>query len=353
VIALYILSLHDGALWGRVRAASVFAKHLHRFTLLNRSSTSSQAKEPFGVTLPSLGFQTLSKYELRSTARNPRLPLAMMHIPKTAGTSVARDISASLAPARCIRGVDRSLYGICKAYPNASMSFYFEATDMPADADLIIGHFSYHTLKTRYPDAQQITFLREPVVRILSHWVYWRNLPDETLARLGDWAILIKRSHLSLKEFLSDASIACQIDNIATRMLLWPGSDILPDQFLEERLDHAVLAQAFERMDSFSYTDVIENPLFAMHLGRWLGVPPPSSRINETARVSENLQLELESELDDETFDLLWRRSRLDLQLWSALAERRLPGWDIGALRLKTIARGVTRYARLLGPILS
>ena len=90
-----------------------------------------------------------------------------------------------------------------------------------------------------------------------------------------------------------------------------------------------------------------------MHLGRWLGVSPPSSRINETAQVSEYLQLELESELDDETFDLLWRRSRLDLQLWSALAERRLPGCDIETLRLKTIARGIARYARLLGPTLS
>lgn len=294
------------------------------------------------------------KYEFNGTARNPQQPLAMMHIPKTAGTSLMHDMSASLKPVLDVRGFDHTLFGAFKDYSSFNEDVkkivYHEAADMPANANLVMGHISHHTLKTRYPDAQQVTFLREPLIRVLSHWIYWRCQRDEHLTAWGQWANLVKLSRLSLKEFLSDTRVACQTDNMTVRMLLWPGSGIPPDQFIEGQSDQELLAQAFERLNSFSYSDVIENPSFSERLKRWLQIDMSSSRLNETTTVPEHLRLKLERELDKETLELLQQRSRLDLQLWTALARHRLPERDIEALRLQTVMGGVARYSTLLNP---
>ncbi|MFL9870938.1 sulfotransferase family 2 domain-containing protein [Paraburkholderia megapolitana] len=294
------------------------------------------------------------KYEFSGAVRNSQQPLAMMHIPKTAGTSLMHDISASLKPALDIRGFDRTLFGAFDDFASfseeAKKNIYHQTADMPANAELIMGHFSRHTLKARYPDAQQITFLREPFIRILSLWIFWRCHRDEQLAGLGGWANLVKLSRLSLKEFLSDTRIASQTDNITVRMLLWPGSGIPLDRFIEDRSDHELLAQALERLNSFSYSDVIENPSFNERVKGWLQIAMSSSRLNETSVVPEHLRLKLERELDTETLQLLQQRSRLDLQLWTALAKRRLPERDIEALRLQTLLGGIARYSSLLNP---
>ena len=311
-------------------------------------------KFKFNFIASTFKLKSLSKYEFKGAARNHHQPLAMMHIPKTAGTSLMHDISASLKPALDVRGFDRTLFGAFKDYSSfdveALKTVYQKATDMPANANLIMGHFSHHTLQARYPDAQQITFVREPLIRIMSLWIFWRCQRDNDLAGWGEWANLVKLSRLSLKEYLSDTRIACQTDNMAVRMLLWPGSGIPPDQFIEERFDDVLLEQAFERLNSFSYTDVIENPFFSEGLKRWLQVDMTSSRLNETTPVPENLRLRLERELDNETLELLQQRSRLDLQLWKALAKRRLPERDIEALRIQTILGGIARYSSLLNP---
>ena len=295
-----------------------------------------------------------SKYEFNGAARNPQRPLAMMHIPKAAGTSLMHDISTSVKSTLDVRGFDRTLFGAFKDYSSfgedVKKMIYQEASDMPADAGLIMGHISHHTLRTRYPEAQQITFLREPLVRLLSHWIFWRCHQDEHLTAWGEWANLVKLSRLSLKEFLSDTRVACQTDNMTVRLLLWPGSGIPPDRFIQERSDQQLLAQAFERLNSFSYSDVIENPAFSERLKRWLQIDMSSSRLNETTAVPEHLRLKLERELDRETLELLQQRSRLDLQLWTALAKRRLPGRDIEALRLQAVIGGVARHSTLLNP---
>ncbi|MCP3720347.1 sulfotransferase family 2 domain-containing protein [Paraburkholderia sp. CNPSo 3281] len=293
----------------------------------------------------------LAKHEFSGAARDSRKMLAMMHIPKTAGTSVMHDISASLKPAVDVRGFDRTLFGAFNGYSSISERtnvVYQEPADMPANANLVMGHFSHHTLKTRYPDAQYITFLREPLVRVLSLWVFWRCQRDEDLTGWGQWAEFVRLSRLSLKEFLSDTRIACQTDNMTVRMLLWPGSGIPADQFIDGRMDDNLLAHAFERLDGFSYSDIIENPSFGQRLKNWLEIDMPSSRLNETAKVPKHLRLALEQELNSETLELLQQRSRLDVRLWSALAARRLTKCNIETLRLQIILGGIARYSRLL-----
>ncbi|KVC41549.1 hypothetical protein WS58_17960 [Burkholderia pseudomultivorans] len=133
-------------------------------------------------------------------------------------------------------------------------------------------------------------------------------------------------------------------------MLLWPHIGVDNGGFIPPERDEVLVEEAFRRLDSFAYSDVIENDEFNTRLQAWLGTPMTISHLNETARVPDALHLRLDRELDAETFDLLDRRCRLDVRLWRALAERRVKDIDIETLQHRTIARGIARYSALLAP---
>jgi Sulfotransferase family len=293
-------------------------------------------------------------YSFKGNSRCHDSTLALMHIPKTAGTSIMNDISNALDASADVRGFDPILFGAFQNYSSlkdeALKIIYQNITDMPDHADLVMGHFSLTTLCNRYPHAQRITFLREPISRLLSHWVFWRCQGDETFSAWGEWSDYIKIARKNLKDFLTDARIAPQTDNVAIRMLLWPHQHIGADTFIQRNDDRRLLREALGRLDSFSYSDVIENPAFNDRLAAWLGVEVSKTRLNETPRVPEELRLRLDRELDEETLGLLQERSRLDAQLWLALSKHRLHGRDVELLRHNTMLRGVARYSELLAP---
>ncbi len=277
-----------------------------------------------------------------------------MHIPKTAGTSVITGISQFLKPSEEVRGIDRLLLGTFDRFSEfddeVARTIYLDGSKMP-EAKLIMGHFSYKTLTDRYPDAQLLTFLREPLSRLLSHWVYWRCMSDEYLVRWGNWQDCIKLSRGTLKEFLTDPRIACQTDNLATRMLLWPDKRIGNDSFIDPDQDSRLLRDALNRLNSVAYSDVIENQHFHANLSRWFNTDLPMMHLNPTARVPENLRIRLDKELDQETVGLLDARCRLDAKLWSILAKRRLPkGVEIPLLQRQITVKAMARYGALLAP---
>jgi hypothetical protein len=72
--------------------------------------------------------------------------------------------------------------------------------------------------------------------------------------------------------------------------------------------------------------------------------------LNETERVPPDMRRSLIEDLTSETIEPLQARARLDLRLWSALAARRMPSADLCALRERTVAQSVARYAALLAP---
>ncbi|RQT36231.1 hypothetical protein DF037_04250 [Burkholderia contaminans] len=277
-----------------------------------------------------------------------------MHIPKTAGTSVVTGISQSLQTNDEVRGIDRLLLGafdrLSEFDDEVARTIYLDESRMP-ESKLIMGHFSYSTLTNRYPHAQLLTFLREPLSRLLSHWVYWRCMSDEYLVRWGSWRDCIKLSRGTLKEFLTDPRIACQTDNLATRMLLWPDERIGNDSFIAPDQDSRLLKDALNRLNSIAYSDIIENPLFHQNLSRWFKTDLPMMHLNSTARVPENLRIRLDKELDQETLSLLDDRCRLDMKLWSLLAIRRLSkGAKIPSLQRQITMRAIARYGALLAP---
>ncbi|MGN7983615.1 hypothetical protein [Burkholderia sp. 22313] len=299
-------------------------------------------------------FDYFTTPRFQNEPRSGEKPLAVMHIPKTAGTSVVTGISQSLQTNDEVRGIDRLLLGtfdrLSEFDDEVARTIHLDESKMP-ESKLIMGHFSYSTLTNRYPRAQLLTFLREPLSRLLSHWVYWRCMSDEYLVRWGSWRDCIKLSRGTLKEFLTDPRIACQTDNLATRMLLWPDERIGNDSFIAPNQESRLLRDALNRLNSIAYSDIIENPQFHRNLNRWFNTDLPMMHLNPTARVPENLRIRLDKELDQETLSLLDDRCRLDAKLWSLLAIRRLPkGTNIPSLQRQITMRAIARYGALLAP---
>jgi hypothetical protein len=219
---------------------------------------------------------------------------------------------------------------------------------MPERPDLVAGHFALSTINKAYPHAQLITILREPVSRLLSLWLYWRQHSDQALAPWGEGASLAKLSRQPLERFLNERILGPQTDNVVLRMLLWPHPLIARDDFIKPTHDRRLLREANARLARFSFTDVVEDDALSQHIERWLGRSFLYLRLNETLRTPPQWQAELHRELTKQAHDLLHCRSRLDAYLWAKVAAQRLVDQSIQKLQQRTILMNVARYSLLL-----
>jgi hypothetical protein len=130
-------------------------------------------------------------------------PLVFMHVPKTSGASIAHGLARVLAPTVVVSGFDLSLFDPGREFESIDDSIrcniYTSPASMPKNADLVAGHFAISTLIEAYPTAQRCTVLREPLSRLLSHWLYWRQHVDCDLAPWGDWAHLMRAARKLLE----------------------------------------------------------------------------------------------------------------------------------------------------------
>ena len=241
------------------------------------------------------------------------VPLVFMHIPKTGGVALSKALLGSLQPLRALDMVfDRVLFGDFVAFdsihPDIRRTIYLDSNDLPSDADFVSGHISFSTLLKKYPNSNYVTFLREPVSRILSFWVYWRSHTDDQLRQWGRWAERVRLATNSLADFLSRKKIAFQTDNLYVRMLVRPHSLIQDNKFIDQRNDRALLSEAIARLKQFSYVDLIENPTLQTDLQAWLGQPFACSRENETLPIRPPLNASLYKELTTEALDSLGLR---------------------------------------------
>jgi hypothetical protein len=286
-----------------------------------------------------------------SAAYSPARPLAFMHVPKTSGSALAGSLTVALQPRRTASGFDRVLFGGFDGFetidPALRSSIHLEPESLPAEADFVLGHMSFSTLARRYGNAQHMTVLREPISRILSHWLYWRTQTDSHLEQWGDWGRLVARSRGPLREFLSNSEIASQTDNLYVRMLLWPEPLIPGDAFIDEHNDGQLLAQAVARLEEFAFVDLVENPALENRIRTWLDRPFALRFLNETPPLPEGRRTRLHEELSDEVFDLLDRRTRLDVKLWQAVASRSFSPTESESLRRRTLMLNIARYAAL------
>jgi hypothetical protein len=283
---------------------------------------------------------------------NPTAPTVFMHIPKTAGMALAQGVSDALAPRRTVRGFDRAAFGGFREFDTFACSerrqTYVDPSELPADGDFVCGHIAFSTLLQRYRSANYLTLLREPLSRILSLWLYWRATPDDYLARFGAWAEYVKRARTPLRDFVSCKDVACQVDNVSVRMLVWPHPLIPDEDFIDPRHDKVLLKDALARLKQFSFADIVENPQMPANLQIWLGQSVTYPQINEATGIPVPLKRPLHGELTPETINLIETRARLDLSLWTSLATDRVAPIDSETFRRHTVLRNVARHASVM-----
>ncbi len=263
-------------------------------------------------------------------------------------------IALELGPGPRVSGFDRSLFGDFTQFddiPKMMRSVtYLDPADMPADAATVMGHFAYSTLRGRYPDANLAMFLREPTARLLSHWVYWRSLTWSSLRHWGAaWSARLKLARLPLHDFLLHPDVACQTDNIMTRMLVWPHRLIPDNGFIDPADDAALLAIAAENLQACGFAGMIERgpPVYREFAG-WLGIKLDLPTLNPARKMRRAARTQLSTELSPATLALLEARSRIDTRLWRTLAARNMTEADAGDLRKTVILQAVARFSALL-----
>ena len=288
-------------------------------------------------------------WEHIAIAYDPARPVVFMHVPKTSGTALSVGLLEALAAKKVVTGFDGVMFGGFDKFASLSTAVRQTIIDgpssLPVTADFIHGHFSLSTTLARYPDAQFITILREPRVRLLSLWRYWRVQTSQTMQGWGAWSEVVARSLSPLEEFLSDRVVACQTDNMTLRMLLWPHPMLPASDFIDPQHDAMLLNEAITLISKFDFVDILEGRAFADGLSGWLGRPLCHRKLNETAIDGGMQNLSLYLELTDLAFDRLDALSRLDAVLWKAIARRHTSDDSVCKLSERSMIKATVRYA--------
>ena len=274
-----------------------------------------------------------------------------MHVPKTSGTAMLDAIGRHIRPGRKFYAQDRVLFGRFDGFDEFQQPvrgmIHTDPAMLPPRAELIAGHMACSTLLAAGRD-NLVTLLREPGMRLLSHWIFWRNHGDDELAQFGSWADRVRAAREPLAGFLSDPALACQTDNLATRMLLWPHRLIPDEGFIDPRSDAALIEAALQRLDAFAFADLVENPAMPASLQSWLGRPIEYARSNETLPMHPDRRTVLSAEMTAQARLSMAARCRLDALLWTHLANRCVGAGAVAALRQRTVEGGMRRFALLL-----
>ena len=283
-------------------------------------------------------------------------PLAFFHVPKTGGYALNSAFRQSLGDVKAVAAdQDRSLFGSYDGFSTWSEDqqkrMILSPDGLDRDAKYVSGHLALSTILQGLPDAQLVTLLREPVSRLLSLWIYWRKVCESNMAGFGSWADQLRLSQRPLQEFLTAPAIACQTDNVAVRMLLWPHALIPNDDFIPPEHDEELVREALARLDRFAVVGVYEDRNSTALFEAFLGMPLPIKKENETAGISARSATSLAGEMNDYTMSLLMRSCRLDFKVWSAWAAKR--GLDVDTLFFTNILKNVSRFSVLLSGLSS
>ena len=256
----------------------------------------------------------------------PDRPLIFLHVPKCGGISVGSAVTNAIEASAILGGMDRKLLGKFDDFASIAEDLKNELhlDGLPAGYfDFVGGHHSLSTLTERFPEGRYFTVVREPHIRLLSHFLYWRSQTDHHLDDWGTWKSFVLSARGPLSEFLRNPTIACQTDNLLTRLLLQPDRLIPEDGFIARSSFKELAQRAIAKLEDFEFVDFLENRSLKANMRDWLRREVTLTRENETD-LRADLSLELVQELDPETIALLQQRSAIDLAVWVHVCISRL-----------------------------
>ena len=225
-------------------------------------------------------------------------PLVFMHILKVGGYSICQEMFSRTV-------LDRIYNGSPEQY---------DALD-PAtvgDIDLFVGHFSYRHLRNIPPPSFVFSMVRDPLDRILSNYIFFRDQASLTDAPYLQRQILLAREHTFAEyiERLPETGIICS--NLQT-------SAFADDWLAPRSTGENALKLAFDHTKAFDLVGIFERydeslQMLCTRLG-WM--PWPSEVRLNTSRKSERV-----ADLDDRTLKLLRKQNESDIELYAYLADR-------------------------------
>src|SRR5438309_587566 len=115
-------------------------------------------------------------------------PVFFLHIPKTAGTALARFFEHRF-PAGSIRWVNN---GAAER----------ERPELLDGARLVIGHVGYRFTRLFRQRPVVLTFLRDPVERAVSNYFFYRQVGVGGMTEYGVEPVYHRTTELSLREFM-------------------------------------------------------------------------------------------------------------------------------------------------------
>jgi hypothetical protein len=252
--------------------------------------------------------------------------IAMLHIPKSAGNSVATALHDVLPDHTWSPYVfDPSLFGSMRNEPIPERQ---EGQVLPDPSKLreygaATGHFSLPTLLAAFEPADIVMLVREPRARLLSHYQYWRGLGRAHRDERNTWPITSKATRLHFGEWIVDPQTAYQTDNILVRTLLAGHPAIPDDDFIDPDDLGSLTPVARRAARSLGWVDVIERGADMWDgLGQRVGAELERSSLNKTEHRPE-LPTDASVLFEPSTVTALYERTVADAIIWHDIAVRR------------------------------
>jgi len=200
----------------------------------------------------------------RMNVRDPKDPLAFVHIPKTAGTAFVEYLMANI--------VDPS-----KIAP-PFMGDMATTQDSSSPFKLYWGHYDYFLLKGTGRKFTYLTFLRHPLARAISQWKSWStpsNLTDEWLKAMRPYQIEAVRfsQTATLEEFIMSENLYIEghIRDVQTRYLAdqpdIPGMLDSAKRNLENTFSYFGIVERFEESIQLFRSSFINTLPYAVSAG--------------------------------------------------------------------------------------
>ncbi|MCP4397067.1 MAG: sulfotransferase family protein [bacterium] len=221
----------------------------------------------------------LQRHRSHASSDGQHIEFVSIHIPKTAGTSFRNILKQVYGKQRVIR-IDITLPG----EKNSFRSPFSPPEKLPNKARVIHGHFRFPDLADLYhlsPDIPIITWVRDPVERVISNYCYLQKMLCTFLREEQRQIDILSKMERTLPEYarteINRNRMAKFLEGIRLRDLLFVG---IQEDFSKE-LDDLVTLLNWERV-----TELRHNSSRAQHA-------PVSGEIEEEIRRLNQQDIEL------------------------------------------------------------